>query len=371
MLTNIAFPLRSRERKQLVSSHTGPKRLTITNILVPLDFSPASFNALDLAVPLAERFDASVHLVHVFDFDYSPSMLEAMPTSIPESKLAQNAKRRLKDIAKELAVSPHNLHVVSGRAYRAICELAGKIGAELIIAAASGQSALEHVTLGSTAERIVQHAPCPTLIVRGWQRSFFKTNGNRTAGHAAHLRKILVPLDFSHCSMLGLEYAIRFIESSSAELVLLNSMSVPSLAPYGLYGDRGLRAANHYAWLTAEKEMSQLHSALVALGIDAETVIESGVPAHQICLYAQNYEVDLIITATHGKTELKPCPLGGTAEQILRHAPCPVLVVPRKHKSAAYSPIASERPRETSHNLQCKHQQNGNAMTCLQRLKIR
>ena len=140
---------------------------------MPLDFSPASFSALDFALPLAERFDTSMHLVHVFDFDYPSSMFAAMPSMVPESRLAQNAKRRLKDIAEKLALSPHNLHVVSGRAYHAICELARKIGTELIVAAASGQSALEHVLLGSTAERIVQNARCPTLIVRGWKRSFF------------------------------------------------------------------------------------------------------------------------------------------------------------------------------------------------------
>jgi nucleotide-binding universal stress UspA family protein len=100
MLTNTALPLRSRERKQLVSPQKGIQRLTITSILVPLDFSPASFNALDFALPLAERFDASVHLVHVFDFDYPSSTLAAMPMIICESRPAQNAKRRLEDIAK-------------------------------------------------------------------------------------------------------------------------------------------------------------------------------------------------------------------------------------------------------------------------------
>lgn len=336
MFINTALPLKSRER-ELVSPQTGTKRLTITSILVPLDFSPASFKALDFAVPLAERFSATVHLVHAFDFDYPPSMLAAIPMIMPESRLAQNAKRRLKDIAKKFALSPHNLHVVQGRAYRMICELARKLGTDLIITAASGQSALEHVLLGSTAERIVQHAPCPTLVVRLRQRSFFKTNGNGTAGHTTHLRKILVPLDFSNCSIAGLEYAIRFAESSSAELVLLNSVSVPSFAVYGEYGDRGFPAANHCAWQTAEKEMSRLHSTLVARGINAETVIESGVPAHQICLYAQNHEVDLIITAAHGRTGLKNFLLGSTAEQIVRHGPCPVLVVPGKEKGCSQS----------------------------------
>jgi nucleotide-binding universal stress UspA family protein len=334
MLTTTALPLKSRGRKQLVSPQTGTKRLTITSILVPLDFSPASFKALDFALPLAECFGAKVHLVHAFDFDYPPSMLAAMPMIVPESRLAQNAKRRLKDIAKKFALSPHNLHVVQGRAYRAICELARKTGAELIITAASGQSALEHVMLGSTAERIVQHAPCPTLVVRLRQRSFFKTNGNGASGCATHSRKILVPLDFSDCSIAGLEYAIRFAESSSAQLVLLNIVSLPSFAAYGEYGNRGLPAAKHYASQAAEKEMCPLLSILVARGIDAETVIESGVAAHQICLYAQNHEVDLIITATHGRTGLKHLLLGSTAEQIVRHGPCPVLVVPSKEKRA-------------------------------------
>src|SRR5262249_54214150 len=165
-------------------------------------------------------------------------------------------------------------------------------------------------------------------------RSFFETNGNGTAGRASHLRKILVPLDFSTCSIVGVEYAIRLSESSSAELVLLNSVSVPSFAAYGEYGNRGLPPATHYAGLAAEKEMSQLRSILRTRGVDAETVIESGVPAHQICLYAQNSEVDLIITATHGRTGPKHLLLGSTAEQIVRHGPCPVLVVPSRERRA-------------------------------------
>src|ERR1043166_1923238 len=370
MLTNTVLPLRSRERRQLVSPQAGTNRLTITRILVPIDFSPASFNALDFALPLAERFDASVHLVHVFDFDYPSSMSAAMPMIIPESRLAQNAKRRLKDIAEKLALSPHNIHVVSGRAYRSICELARKLGIELIIAAASGQSALEHVLLGSTAERIVQHAACPTLVVRGWKRSVFKKNVDATAGRATHLRKILIPLDFSDCSMFGLEYAILLSKASSAELVLLNSVSLPSFAPHDAYGDRGLAAANHYAWMTAEKQMSQLRSNLVARGIDAETVIESGVPAHQICLYAQNNEVDLIVTATHGRTGLKQLPLGSTAEQIVRQGRCPVLVVPCNQNSCLQPDRRGASKRDIA-KFPTQTSTRRSVTTSLQRLRIR
>lgn len=341
MVTKTALPLRSRERKQVISSQTDLERLAIRRILVPLDFSPASFNALDFAIALAERFRARVHLGHVFDLDCPFSMMAAMPVIIPESRLAESAKGRLKDVARRLALSRQNVHVVSGRTYHAICKLAGKLEADLIVTAANGQSALQHVLLGSTAERIVQHAPCPTLVVRGLQRSLFKTNGEATAGRPANLKKILVPLDFSNCSMVGVEYAVRLAEASGAELALFNSVSLPSFAPYGVYGDRGLSAAKHAVWLTAEKQISDLRSKLVARGIGAEIVVEAGVPAHQICLYAQNHEVDLIVVATHGSTGVKHSMLGTTVEQVVRHGPCPVLVVPcKKNQSSARRDLA-------------------------------
>ena len=201
------------------------------------------------------------------------------------------------------------------------------------------------------------------------EEKLFLKNGDAIAGRTSHLRKILVPLDFSNRSMVGLEYAIGLGETSRTELVLLNTVSVPSFALYGAYGDRGLTAANHYAWLTAEKQMSQLHSALVSLGIDAETVVESGVPSHQICLYAQNHEMDVIITATHGKTELEDCLLGSTAEQILRHAPCPVLLVPSKGKSCLQSDGRKISERDIARFAMQTNTRRA-AMTSLQRFAI-
>ena len=324
--------LKRPRKKRVVLLETGTNPLTIKNILVPLDFSPASFKALDYALPLAECFGARVHLVHAFDFDYPSSILAAMPTILSEATLVCNAKRHLTGIAKMFAIPVQNLHIVQGRAYRTICELAQKLGTDLIVTTACGRSALENVLLGSTAERIVQHAPCPVLVVRERQRNPSQGNGYKSSGRAIRLKKILVPLDFSECSMAGLAFAIRFAQASSAQLVLLNSVPVPTFAPYGEYGGRCLSAANHYGKEAAEKEMSQLSSTLRARGIDAETVIALGVPTHQICLHAQNHELDLIVTSTHGSTGLMHFLLGSTAEHIVRHAPCPVLVVPDLHR---------------------------------------
>ena len=62
----------------------------IDDVLVPRDFSRSSFKALEYARPLAERFDAKLHLVHAFDYDYSMSTFSAMPLAIPEADLIVN-----------------------------------------------------------------------------------------------------------------------------------------------------------------------------------------------------------------------------------------------------------------------------------------
>src|SRR5678815_3745475 len=66
-----------------------------------------------------------------------------------------------------------------------------------------------HFFLGSTAERLVQHAPCPVLVSR---------KGRAT------IDKILVPVDFSRCSLEGLKYAIQFADKFASKLFILHAV---------------------------------------------------------------------------------------------------------------------------------------------------
>ena len=63
-------------------------------------------------------------------------------------------------------------------------------------------------------------------------------------------------------------------------------------------------------------------------GVKVENSVENGHAGEQICRRAQELGADLIVTSTHGRTGLKHVLLGSTAEYVVRHAPCPVLVVP-------------------------------------------
>ena len=328
-----ASPKRRRARRSIQAQIGRAKRdlFKIDNVLVPLDFSRPSFKALEYALPLAERFGAKLHLVHAFDYDFPMSTFSAMPLAIPEAELASRAKRRLQEVAKKyaIALAPENCHVVKGRAYHAVCQLARKLEIDLIVTTTRGHTGLRHVFLGSTAERIVQHAPCGVLVVREHEREFVRASeGAAKSKGAIRLKKILVPVDFSDCSMVGLESAVRFAQVWGAELVTFNCVPLQTFAIYGEYRGLDFTALTNHAEKTAKEQMHEVVSSLEPQDIIVKGVIELGVPAQAICDYARNHEVDLIITATHGSTGLTHILLGSTAEHVVRYAHCPVLVMP-------------------------------------------
>lgn len=328
-----ANPKRRGDRR---STQSRPDRANrdsykIDNILVPLDFSRPSLKALEYAVPLAERFGAKLHLVHAFDYDYPMSTLSAMPLAIPDAEITRRIKRRLKDVAKKhkIALAPENCHVVKGRAYDAVCQLARKLGSGLIVTTTRGHTGLRHVFLGSTAERIVQHAACGVLVVREHEREFVReTGGAAKSKGTIRLKKILVPLDFSDCSMVGLKSAVRFAQVWGAQLVTFNCVPLQTFISYGEYGGRDSTALIDYAQKAAREQMDEIVSSLKSQDIVIEGVVELGAPAQAICDYARTHEVELIITATHGSTGLTHVLLGSTAEHVVRHAHCPVIVMP-------------------------------------------
>ena len=328
-----ANPKSYRVRRPAQSSADRSKRdlFKIDNVLVPIDFSRTSLKALEYALPLAECFGAKAHFVHALDYDYAMSTLSAMPLAIPEAEIASRAKRRLQNVARKyaIALAPENCHVVKGRPYHAVCQLARKLHTDLIVTSTHGHTGLRHVFLGSTAERIVQHAPCGVLVVREHERDFVRASEDAPKSKGViRLKKILVPVDFSDCSMVGLESAVRFAQLWSAQLVTFNCVPLQTFALYGEYGGLDLSALTNDAQKTATKQMHEVVSSLESQDIIAKGVIELGLPAQAICDYARNNEVDLIVTATHGSTGLTHVLLGSTAEHVVRYAHCPVLVLP-------------------------------------------
>lgn len=304
------------------------KKPNIQNIIVPIDFSKMSVQAIQIAKQLARRFGASIHLAHVRQLDYSASVLAPAPPIGPfpfvtyNQEAEQTARKELKKVATECGVSSATCDVLGGAPpFDEICRLAHTIPADLVVMPTHGRTGLKHVFLGSTAERIVQHSSCPVLVTRG--NALESNNGSRF-----RLKTILVPVDFSNCSREGVEYAIGFAKDFGAKIILLHATYlgyVYSCEGTAIYDIPGLQKA---ARETAERKMRELVRSVNFGGLKSETVFTEGSPVLDICAFAKDHNVDLIITSTHGLTGFTHVLIGSIAEQVVRHAGCSVLVVP-------------------------------------------
>jgi universal stress protein A len=152
-----------------------PSYLRLKRILVPVDFSAHSVKALRYAVRFAEQFGAALVLVHVAEpvrypesIIIPPAMEEANHELVKRTRAAL-AKFAAKQVPPRLACK--NL-VRLGAAYEEIAAAAREMDADLIVIATHGHTGLKHLVLGSTAERVVRHAPCPVLTVREREREF-------------------------------------------------------------------------------------------------------------------------------------------------------------------------------------------------------
>ena len=304
------------------------KKLSIQNIVVPVDFSEMSPRAIHIAKRLARRFAASIHLAHVRRFNHAADFVAPAPPIVPfsfmtyEQKGEQNALKELKEVASECGVPSATCDVLSGAPpFDEICRLAQTIPAELIVMPTHGRTGLKHVFLGSTAERIVQHSSCPVLVTRGSARQ--ANNGSQF-----RIKTILVPVDFSSCSREGLRYAIAFANEFGAKIILVHATYlgyIYSAESTALYDIPALQKA---ARQSAERKMRELIRSVDLGAVEFETAFTDRSPVIDICAFAKDHDVDLIITSTHGFTGLKHVLIGSIAEQVVRHAPCSVLVVP-------------------------------------------
>jgi len=321
------------------------KALRIQNILVPIDFSGMSIGAIATANRLARRFGATVHLANIHESSYPAGFLElgtpfasAPLTYLEDTREA--AEKRLKDLADEHGITGTCEAEVGGPAFDGICKIARKTGADLIVTPTHGRSGLKHLLLGSTAERLIQHAPCPVFVTRERKKER-PTRAKTSATGSDRIDTILVPVDFSHSSLEGLKYAIQFARKVSAKILVLSVIHYGyayTADGYAMYDLSPLEEAAHAA---AEREM-QLFVRRVRFGaVKFETAIEIGPPVQQICAFAEKRKADLIITPTHGYTGFQHVMIGSTAEQVVRRAACPVLVVP-SHPELRVGQIAKQ-----------------------------
>ena len=137
------------------------------------------------------------------------------------------------------------------------------------------------------------------------------------------LKKILLPVDFSLTSRKAVAYAASFARQFSAEVLLLHVIEPipmapqPDMLPIMVFG-REIRAER-------ARRLSQWRSEFRPRA-SVTAILREGVAHHEIVAMAREDDVDLIVIGTQGRTGWSHL-FGSTAEWVVRHAPCPVLVV--------------------------------------------
>ena len=290
--------------------------MAFTKILCPVDFSPGSQQALRTAVRLASEHDAELVVMHSWyippaafagDYVYGADIVQALTDD------AQNALAAAVAEAGRLGARRVSSRMRSGLPWQQIIETAQREpGLGLIVIGTHGRSGLSRVVMGSVAELVVRHAPCPVLTVR-------------PDSEPAPYRRVLCPVDLSRTARDALPLAAALVQPSGVGITLLHVIERPvaygaAAPPRDFHREIDARASALLDAWTADLQ------AKVQVPVMQATRI--GRPGAQILAVLDDDKTfDLVVMGSHGHTGIARILLGSVAEQVARHARCPVLVV--------------------------------------------
>lgn len=265
----------------------------IRRILVPLDGSEVSRLSLETILPIIALRNASVALLHV-------SAPPDSSTEIPPFLYAAAAELQARAIRA-------SLNVRRGDPAEEILAFARQEEVDLIAMGTHGRTGLQRWVLGSVTEQVLRKAPVPLLVSR--------VGAVRTSWDI-----LLVALDGSPEAEEILPDVVGLTRNRRADVRLAKAV-LPVPVPSGL-GDVGLLVPPE----DPRPYLESVAGRLAAQGVAARPVPLEGRASTEIPRYARDSGVGLLCMTTHGRSGVGRAVLGSVAEEILRHAPCPVFV---------------------------------------------
>ena len=133
-------------------------------VLVPIDFTDESFEAVNVAVHLVDDV-GGVHVVHVLQ-ELSPVEPGELWDTVDNESRAEHVKKALREQFTKREIPQVTLHILFGDPGHGIAQLAEKIEAELVVLPSRGRTGISRLLIGSVAERVVRLSHCPVLVLR-------------------------------------------------------------------------------------------------------------------------------------------------------------------------------------------------------------
>lgn len=284
-------------------------------ILCPTDFSPGSQHAMRVAVRLAADSGAELVLAHVW---HVPPFAFGAIDPFPVEAIQRMARDREGDLAAatgkaiELGAGRVTSRFLTGVPWDQIVEtLEGDQTFDLVVMGAHGRTGLARILLGSVTEKVVRHAPCSVLAAR-------------PSGESAAFARVLCPIDFSDGARHAVERAAELATPPGASITLLHVVELPFTytgepVTADFLGDIEKRSTSEL-----EDWASDLRS---KVSVPVTTEIRIGSPGAQIlAILDHDPTFDLVAIGSHGRTGIRRVLIGSVAEQVVRHAACPVFV---------------------------------------------
>jgi nucleotide-binding universal stress UspA family protein len=294
-----------------------------TRILVPLDGSRLAEQALSCAMTLGRGLSAELVLFRAISIpsDVQEALDRADLKAEPlMQRLETDANEYLQAMPRLLPKTGVSFQYVAqrGPAADAIVEYAEQMDIQLIVMASHGYTGIKRWTHGSVAERVLQSARVPVLLVRADERV------SKGPPEASPCRRILVPLDGSELAEQILPAVTPIASALGCEMTLLQ---VPIIHASGSLTGGWDLPLFETADQDARDYLERLASDLREKGIDTSTATWVGPVAESIVDYAQVNDVDLIAMCTHGRTGIARWALGSVADRVLRAGDKPILLV--------------------------------------------
>ncbi len=316
------------QRNTLIEPNLEPQisvAISVKNVLFATDFSATSEAALPYAVAICRHFGSTLHSAHVLS-DVSLLAMTGGVDYVSMSTIYEDAhaeaEEKLDRITGRLEGIERRNHVLHGPVWNKLAEIVEDQAIDLIVVGTHGRTGLGKLLLGSVAEDILRHAPCPVMTVgpKVCGRTKLPTLQNQERDLAPvelELRQILLATNFAQNSARIVQEGVALAEEFRARLTLLHVIED--------YTQLGSRPG------PMEDGMRRLHALIprnAALQYVPESLLEFGFTPECILKIASDREADMIVLGARASTEVGTTHLPwSTTHQVIAQAHCPVLTI--------------------------------------------